>query len=116
MRNLDLYLADCEDLKMIRVFNKASSNEHEGSLRIHKLSNLVTELTWYENSENPSYIDLILTNCPQSFHTSCVIETSTSHFHRVTVSTMKSNFQKLKQRLRFIEIFGIFLMKDLKNI
>lgn len=29
---------------------------------------------------------------------------------------MKSNFQKLKQRLRFIEIFGIFLMKDLKNI
>ena len=75
----------------------------------HKLSNLITEPTFYKlPAINLSSIDLILTNCPQSFHSSGVIETGTSHFHKITVSTMKSNFQKLKLKVTFYRDFRNF--------
>ena len=39
------------------------------------LKSFIKDATWYKNLENPSSIDLILTNNPRSFQNSCVIET-----------------------------------------
>ena len=43
---------------------------------------------------NPSSIDLILTNRPRSFQNSTVIETGLSDHDKLTVTVMKSFFQK----------------------
>ena len=57
------------------------------------------EPTCYKNPEKPSCIDLILTNKPDSFQNSKVIETGLSDFHRVTVTITKMTFEKLKPRI-----------------
>ena len=40
--------------------------------------------TSFKNAENPYYIDLMLTNSPNSFKNSCAIETGLSDFHKIT--------------------------------
>ena len=60
----------------------------------YTLSSLIKEPTCYKNPQNPSCIDLILTNSPYSFQNSCVIETGLPDFHR-----MKTTYDKLKPRI-----------------
>ena len=47
----------------------------------------------------PSCIDLILTNSLLSFQDSGVIETLLSDFHRMTVTVMKTTFQKFDPKI-----------------
>ena len=60
---------------------------------------LIRVPTCYKNPDKPSCIDLILTNSPRSFQSSCAIETGLSDFHKMTVTVMKASFQKLKPRV-----------------
>ena len=55
--------------------------------------------TCYKNPENPSCIDLILTNNPKCFQSSCVLETGVSDFHRMTITVMKTTFKKFQLRI-----------------
>ena len=41
----------------------------------------------------------MLTNKPQCFKHSCVIETGLSDFHRMTITVMKATFEKLQPRV-----------------
>ena len=66
----------------------------------YNLSSLITESTCYKNLENPSCIDLSLTNFFNSFQNSSVVETGLSDFHRVIVTVMKTSFQKLPPKIR----------------
>ena len=61
----------------------------------YNLSSLITESTCYKNPENPSCIDLFLTNSPNSFQNSSVVETGLSDFHRMIFTVMKTSFQRL---------------------
>ena len=65
----------------------------------YEFKNLIKDATFYKNPENPSYIDLILTNNPNSFQNSGVIETGLSDFHNMTVNVMKTTFEKLKPNI-----------------
>ena len=51
----------------------------------YDLKCLIKEPTRYKNPENPSCVDLILTNHPKCFHSSCVVETGPSDFHGMPV-------------------------------
>ena len=62
------------------------------------LSSLIKVPTCYENPEKPSCIDLLLTNRPNSFQNSSVVETGLSDFHKMVVTVMKTTFEKLKPR------------------
>ena len=65
----------------------------------YNLNSLIKQPTCFKNPENPSCINLILTNKPRSFQSTCVIETGLSDFHRMTVSVLKSNFRKLPRKI-----------------
>ena len=65
----------------------------------YSLKSLIKQPTCYKNPENPSCIDLILTNKPRSFQSTCVIETGLSDFHRMTVSVLKMDFRKLPPKI-----------------
>ena len=65
----------------------------------YTLSSLIKEPTCYKNPQNPSCIDLILTNSPYSFQNSFAIETGLSDFHEMTVTAMKTTYEKLKLRI-----------------
>ena len=55
----------------------------------------------YENPNSPSCIDLILTNKPRKFQNSCESETSLSDFHKMTDTSLKMQFRRLKPRVLF---------------
>ena len=61
---------------------------------IYHLKSLIKVPTCYKSSENPSCIDLILTNRPHNFQNSLVIETGLSDFHLLTVTVLKTTFRK----------------------
>ena len=41
----------------------------------------------------------MLTNSPNSFKNSCIIETGLSDFHKITATVLKIKFEKLKPRI-----------------
>ena len=65
----------------------------------YSLHSLIKQPTCFKNPENPSCIDLILTNKPRSFQSTCVIEKGLSYFHRLTVSVLKTHFRKLPPKV-----------------
>ena len=65
----------------------------------YSLHSLIKQPTCFKNPENPSCIDLILTNKPRSFQSTCVIERGLFDFHRMTVSVLKSHFRKLPPKI-----------------
>ena len=80
------------------LFGDFNSEMHEDAMNvfcaIYNLKNLVNEPTCFKNTENPSCIDLILTNKPSFFQMTSVIETGISDFHKLTITMLKSSFIK----------------------
>lgn len=66
--------------------------------KTYEPSNLFKMLTCYKNPEKPSSIDLLLTNRPESFLGSSVIQTGLSDFHKMTVTVCKTSFPKSKPK------------------
>ena len=65
----------------------------------YSLQNLIKQPTCYKNPSRPTSIDLILTNVPRSFQSTCVIETGLSDFHLMTLTVMKKSFKKFQPRI-----------------
>ena len=61
---------------------------------LNNLESLISKPTCYKNHENPTCIDLILTNSPGYFQHSNVFETDISDFHLLIVTQLKMGFQK----------------------
>ena len=56
----------------------------------YKLKSLNKDPTCYKNIDNPSCIDLFLTNSAKSFKSTCTIETGLSDFHKLVVTVLRS--------------------------
>ena len=110
-----------------------NSETSETALRnfcdLYKLKNLVREPTCFKNPDNPSCIDLFVTNCSRSFQDTQVIETGLSDFHKMNLTVLKMLFTKQKyetifyrnykkiDNFKFKEALNRELMKhDLNNI
>ena len=63
------------------------------------LKSLVNEPTCFKSVDNPSCVDLILTNHPKCFQNSGIYETVISDFHKITFTVLKTYFQKVKSRI-----------------
>ena len=84
---LALYSSKYEDFIVLGDFNVGMGNgDMTVFCDIYDLKCLNKEPKCYKNPENPSCVDLILTNNPKCFQSSCVVETGLSDFHRVTVT------------------------------
>ena len=65
----------------------------------YNLKSLVKQKTCFKNPDNPSCIDLILTNSRRSFQDSSVFETGLSDFHKLTTTVLKQYFPKPKPKI-----------------
>ena len=99
-RRLDLYSAEYEHFIIVGDFNTEVT---QTSIKVfcdsYEFKNLIKDATCYKNPENPSCIDLILANNPNIFQNSGVIEASLSDFHKMTVTVLKTTFEKLKPNI-----------------
>ena len=63
------------------------------------IKNLVKEKTCYKSIENPSCIDLFLTNTSLSFQNTTAVTTGLSDFHKMAVTVMKTTYPKAKPKI-----------------
>ena len=99
-RSLDPISTQYEKIVLLGDFNACVDDE---ALQIfctfYSLHSLIKQPTCFKNPENPSCIDLILTNKPRFFQTKCVNETGLSDFCRMTVFVLKMHFRKLPPKV-----------------
>ena len=86
---------------------------------IYNTKNIIKEKTCFKNPENPTCIDLILTNRPRSFQDSTVVETGLSDFHKMCVTVMKMYHCRQRPSVityrKFKSFSNIEFMKDLEE-
>ena len=79
--SLHTYFFQYEHFIVKEDFNVELENRSmEEFCKNYNLKSLIQVSTCYKNSNNPSCIDLILTNSQRSFQSSCAIETGLSDF------------------------------------
>ena len=66
---------------------------------LNGLKNLINVPTCYKDFDNPSSIDLILTNRPSYFQQSTAFETGLSDFHLLTITEFKTCIQKQEPKI-----------------
>ena len=94
-RELDKYLPKYENLLLLGDWNSAITEKYMKEFcETYNLENLIKGPTCYKNPENPSSIDVMLTNKKLSFQNSMTIETGLSDFHKMTVTVLKRYFKK----------------------
>ena len=62
----------------------------------YNLENLIKEPTCFKNPNNPSSIDVTLTNRKNSFQNSMTIETGLRDHHKLTISVLKTKIGLLR--------------------
>ena len=99
---MDKLLPKYENLLALGDWNSEMTEESmENFCEMYNLENLIKEPTCFKSTENPSSIDVILTNKKLSFQHSMTIETGLSDFHKMTVTVMKKFFKK-KEPIKII--------------
>ena len=101
------------------LFGDFNSEMHEDAMNVfcatYNLKNLVNEPTCFKNADNPSCIDLILTNKPLNFQMTSVIETGISDFHKLTITTLKASFIKQEPKIFNYRNFKCFNNENFRN-
>ena len=99
-KNLDHYLPSYDNVIIFGDFNCEMTEETLANFcSLYNLMCLIKEPTCYKNAENPSCIDLILTNRPRCFQNSSVTETGLSDFHKLTITVLKTSFRKMPPKI-----------------
>ena len=94
-KNIDLYLTKYDQRLFLGDFNAGVEDSSvKNFCSSFNFTSMINKPTCFKNPDKPSYIDLILTNCPRSFQNSCVIETVLLDFHKLVVTVMKITYTK----------------------
>ena len=93
--SIDKYAKLYDNIVILGDFNAEPLDENmQDFCNLFNLKNLIKEPTCFKNPQNPSCIDLILTNRSKSFQDTSVIETGLSDCHKLTISVLKMIFKK----------------------
>ena len=96
-RNLDKCIPNYDNLILLGDFNSTiDKKQMKDFCQQFNLINLIKEPTCFKNPENPSCIDLILTNRKDCFCNSIAFETGLSDHHKMVVTELKVYIKKIK--------------------
>ena len=77
--------------------------------------NLVKDPTCFKNPNNPTCIDLFVTNSYRSFQNTTTISTGLSDFHKMIVTVLKTTFPKAKPNVVTYRDFSNYRKEDFEN-
>ena len=99
-RGIDFCSSKYDNFVVLGDLNTEVSNSFmEQFCASYNLKSLIKEPTCFKSVDNPSCIDLILTNHPKCFQKSGVYKTGISDFHKLTFTVLKTYFHKAKPRI-----------------
>ena len=84
-------------------------------LEAYGLKSIVHEKTCFKSLNNPSSIDLFLTNCSKSFQNTSVISAGMSDYHKMVVTVLKTTFPKSKPTQIYYRNYKNFNNLNFKN-
>ena len=117
-KEIDSDSSKYDNFLLLGDFNSEPTEEATKSLcQIYNFKNLLDKPTCYKNPTNPSCVDLIITNNPRSYQSSCTFETWLSHLNKMTLAVLQSSFAKQKPRVlnyRNYKFFNNTLFRDQK--
>ena len=74
--------------------------------------NLVKDKTCFKSLDNPSCIDLFITNSYQRFQKTTTVFTDLSDFHKMVITVLKTTFPKAKPKVLSYMDFSKFVEDD----
>ena len=84
---------------LVGDFNTEISKQRiESFLYMHELCNLVKEKTCFKNMQNPSCIDLLLTNNVYTFQQTTAICNGLSDCHKIVLAVLKTAVPEANQK------------------
>jgi len=113
---IDFYLKSYEKFLLVGDFNSNEADLHLSEfLNNYNAKNLVHDMTCFKSKDNPSCIDLLLTNSPRNFQNTCAITTGLSDFHKMVISVINTSFLKTKHKEIIYRSYKNFINDDFKN-
>ena len=99
---MDVYDKSYDKFLLVGDFNAEETEAVLGDfLNAYSLKNLVKEKTCFKSLQNPSTVDIFLTNNYRCFQGTCALSVGISDFHKLIITVMKSTFEKLPPRKVF---------------
>ena len=99
-KGLDNYIGNYDNILLSGDFNSEFSEPCLNNFcDIYNLKNLLKEPTCFKNPDNPSCVDLFLTNRPRTFQCTTTIETGISDFHKLVVTVLKTFYKKQRPKM-----------------
>ena len=83
--------------------------------RTYHLHNLIKDPTCFKNTDKSSFIDLLLTNFPNSLIKSQTLETGLLDFHKLTLTVLKTHYKKQKPLVETYRDYKTSQMKFCKQ-
>ena len=97
---LDNFSKTYSKFLLVGDFNAEESNSSmEEFLNNHGAKNIVKEKTCFKSLNNPSCVDLFITNKPRSFQNTQTINIGISDFHKMVLTVLKSSFKKCEPKV-----------------
>ena len=116
---LDNYISHYDNISFLGDFNSQPSENYVNDFcNVYNLSNLVKEPTCCKNPDNPSCIDLLLTNRPNCFQSTMTMETGITDFLKMVITVLIFFYKKQKPKLihyRNYKTFNANLFKEELN-
>ena len=96
---LDIYSGKYDKFLLAGDFNaQVGEPDIDTFMQDYNANNIVKDKTCFKNIENPSCVDLFITNSVNSFQHTKVICSGLSDCHKMVVTVIKTTFQKSKPR------------------
>ena len=106
---LDNYANTYENILLMGDFNEKETETNTiHFFEKYNLKNLVKEPTCYKNPENPSCIDLILTNKSRNFKNTTTIDLGISDFHKMIITSFKFQYKPGKPKVIYYRSYKNF--------
>ena len=113
---LDVYDKSYDKFLLVGDFNAEETEIVMSTfLNTYSLKNLVKEKTCFKSLQNPSTVDLFLTNNNRSFQGTRAISVGISDFHKLIITVMKTTFEKLPPRKISYRSYKHFNEVDFRN-
>ena len=96
---LGTYCTDYEKFHFLGDFNsEITENRMTDFCVSYNLKSLLSLPTFFKITENPTFIDLILTSKTRCFNNSLIIETGLSGFHKLVITELYTTYKKSKPK------------------
>ena len=113
---LDKFSKTYSNFLLVGDFNAEESNSSMAEfLNNYGAKNIVKEKTCFRSLNNPSCIDLFITNKPRSFQNTQTINIGISDFHKMVLTVLKSSFKKCEPKVISYRDYNNFNQGRTKN-